>query len=112
MGRFIKGDILAVPFPFSDLQAGKVRPALLVASPVGDEAILCMITSTYRDDGYSIPIVNADFASGRLSHNSYARACHLFTFDVSTINETGRRGTLKPPKLAEIVDKIIQMLKN
>jgi|GEM_PF-6309381 len=28
MGRFVKGDIVILPFPFSDLSASKKRPAL------------------------------------------------------------------------------------
>ena len=29
MGRFVKGDVVVVPFPFSDLSASKRRPALI-----------------------------------------------------------------------------------
>ncbi len=29
MGRFIKGDVVVLPFPFSDLTANKKRPALV-----------------------------------------------------------------------------------
>jgi len=31
MGKFVKGDIVVTPFPFSDLSANKKRPALIVA---------------------------------------------------------------------------------
>ncbi len=45
MGRFVKGDVVIMPFPFSDLSASKKRPALVVASLAGDDVILCQITS-------------------------------------------------------------------
>ncbi len=31
MGRFVKGDVIVLPFPFSDLSASKKRPALVIA---------------------------------------------------------------------------------
>lgn len=45
MGKFVKGDVVVVPFPFSDLSASKRRPALVVATFMGDDVILCQITS-------------------------------------------------------------------
>jgi len=45
MGRFVKGDVVVTPFPFSDLQAVKRRPALVVATFTGDDVLLCQITS-------------------------------------------------------------------
>ena len=29
MGKFVKGDIVVTPFPFSDLTSNKKRPALI-----------------------------------------------------------------------------------
>jgi len=31
VGRFVRGDVVVVPFPFSDLSANKRRPALVIA---------------------------------------------------------------------------------
>jgi mRNA interferase MazF len=45
MGRFIKGDIVVVPFPFSDLSGAQKRPAWVLANLRGDDLILCQITS-------------------------------------------------------------------
>ena len=30
MGKFVKGDVIVVPFPFSDLTANKKRPAFVL----------------------------------------------------------------------------------
>ena len=43
MGKFVKGDVVVVPFPFSDLSASKKRPALVVATLTGNDVILCKI---------------------------------------------------------------------
>ena len=32
MARFIKGDVVIIPFPFSDLSGSKRRPAFVIAS--------------------------------------------------------------------------------
>ena len=31
MGKFVKGDVVIIPFPFSDLTGNKKRPAFVVA---------------------------------------------------------------------------------
>jgi hypothetical protein len=45
MGRFVKGDVVVTPFPFSDLSDSKRRPALVAAALKGGDVILCQITS-------------------------------------------------------------------
>jgi mRNA interferase MazF len=51
MGRFIKGDVVVTPFPFSDLRGENNRPALVVATLKGNDVITCMITSqNIRDE--------------------------------------------------------------
>lgn len=37
MEKFIKGDVVVIPFPFSDLSQSKRRPALVVANLKGDD---------------------------------------------------------------------------
>ncbi len=80
MGKPLAGDVVVLPFPQTNLQAGKRRPAL-----VGDDLILCQITSQSRPDGYSISLTNADFTKGKLAVASFARANRLFTVGQSVI---------------------------
>ena len=45
MERFIKGDVVVVPFPFSDLTAAKIRQDLVIAELSGDDLIKVTIDS-------------------------------------------------------------------
>ena len=56
MEKPVKGDIVVVPFPYSNLSAAKKRPAFVAASLNGEDIILCQITSKSKNDGYSVPI--------------------------------------------------------
>lgn len=64
MGRFVKGDVVVLPFPFSDLSAAKRRPALVLAGLPGDDIILCQITSRAVSNPYAIPLSSSDFTAG------------------------------------------------
>ena len=109
MGRFVKGDIVIMPFPFSDLSASKKRPALVIASLVGDDVILCQITSRPIRDRYALAIEEKDFAKGGLNRASNARPNRLFTADSSLI--LYRAGALSSAKTDLIINTIIEILR-
>lgn len=109
MARFIKGDVIVVPFPFSDLTLAKRRPALVIAELKGDDLILCQITSQWIKDEYAIPMDEADFAEGTLKQRSYIRPNRIFTADSSII--LYKVGRLKQKKIAEAVEKIVYILR-
>ena len=54
MAKFIKGDVVVIPFPFSDLTQTKRRPALVISVLEGDDIILCQITSRTIRDNYML----------------------------------------------------------
>lgn len=45
MGRFIASDVVVTPFPFDDLSAAKLRPALILAETWPNGYVLTAITS-------------------------------------------------------------------
>lgn len=104
MEGLVKGDVVVVPFPFSDLSASKKRPALIVATLRGNDKILCQITSVARTDEYSITLRNQDFKQGRLPHESVIRPNRLFTADNSII--LYKAGSVNTNKTEE-VEKIL-----
>ena len=70
MERFVKGDVVVVPFPFSDLTQAKKRPALVIAELEGNDLILCQITSQSIRDKYTVSIDENDFETGTLRGRS------------------------------------------
>jgi mRNA interferase MazF len=107
LGKFVKGEVVVVPFPFSDLTENKKRPALVVAELQGDDVILCLITSQKAKDSYAISLVKNDFANGSLPHDSNIRPNRLFTADSKIV--LYKAGKLKDSKIQEVIDKIIEI---
>jgi mRNA interferase MazF len=83
MGAFAAGQVVLLPFPFSDLTRSKLRPALLLADAGRDDWIACQITSNPYADPHAILLAPEDFMSGGLQRASYARPGKLFTANTS-----------------------------
>jgi len=110
MERFVKGDVVVIPFPFSDLSQNKKRPAFVLANLHGDDLILCQITSKKVADEYSVEMSNDDFEVGSLIKASNVRTNKLFTADKSII--LYKAGVLKKSKTQRIIDEVIKILLN
>lgn len=108
MERFVKGEVVVLPFPFSDLTQAKRRPALVITELEGDDVILCQITSQWIKDKYSISLREDDFVSGSLKQTSNIRPNRIFTADQRII--LYRAGNIKLEKLTEVINKIIEIL--
>ena len=108
MGGFMKGDVVVLPFPYSDLSAAKKRPALVVAALDGDDVILCQITTQAISDRYAIVLASDDFESGGLRHPSNIRPNRLFTADGAIIHY--RAGVLNGEKFKEVISKLLHII--
>ena len=80
MGTLTKGDVVLFPFPYTDLSDRKLRPCLVLSEEMGDDIVLCQITSQrLRKDEYSVELKQADTTDGTLMIDSYIRANMVFT---------------------------------
>jgi mRNA-degrading endonuclease toxin of MazEF toxin-antitoxin module len=104
VGKPVAGEIVILPFPQTNLQQGKRRPALVVVDLSGDDLILCQITSQIHRDSYSVSLESGDFQSGQLNVQSYIRPNRLFTVEKSVILYTAAR--LTNNKLDETLAKL------
>ena len=110
MEEFVKGEVVVLPFPFSDLTASRKRPALVMATLQGDDVILCQITSEARVDAYSVLLTVNDFVVGSLQQSSMIRPNRIFTADKSII--LYKVGTLKEQKVKEVEEVLMKIFKS
>ncbi len=109
MAVFTEGDLVTIPFPFSDLTATKIRPALVLRALGGDDVILCQITSQFKSDQYSINLRVADLRTGTLKFESRIRPNKLFTASRKIIRQS--IGSISPEKYSEVIQNIKSLLR-
>ena len=94
-----RGDIILVPFPFTDLTATKVRPALVVsADPQKEDVIIAFISSVVstplRDFDLYVSLKDPDCATTGLKVDSVVKLGKLLT--LSSLLILRRLGRLSP----------------
>jgi mRNA-degrading endonuclease toxin of MazEF toxin-antitoxin module len=107
MAEFVKGDIVVIPFPFSDLSGSKHRPALVLSDLPGDDIILCQITSQ-KADSHAVQLDSTYFENGSLPSLSYIRPTRIFTADKNVIIR--KAGAVKKDIHSVVVGKIKEIL--
>ena len=102
----IKGDILLVPFPFSDLTGSKTRPALILAVKDSDIIVAFISTQLHRkeeDDIYLKP--NDD---NGLKKDSFVRLTKVATLDKELA--LGRIGTINSETIRQVNSSLRKIL--
>ncbi len=107
MGAFTAGQVVILPFPFSNLLQNKYRPALLLANAGQGDWIVCQITSKNHDE-QAIQIGLSDFSEGSLQRVSFVRAGKLFTAHETLFS--GVAGQLTNEKYSEIKRAVISLI--
>jgi len=103
--RFKKGDIVLVPFPFTDLSGRKLRPALVLYDS-GFDVIVCFISSVLKvSSGFDIEVLRSE-ANG-LKVNSVIKLTKMATLSRDLV--LGRIGVLEDKYLKEVDEKLKEM---
>ncbi len=102
------GEVVLVPFPFSDLSQSKVRPVVCLADAGRGDWVLCQVTSSPYGDPAAIPLDAPDFASGGLLVASFARPGKLFTAHAGLMVRLV--GVLTPATFARVLSAVVALL--
>lgn len=110
MEEFVKGDIVVLEFPFSNLIRAKRRPSLVIKVPRGEDILVCQITGKSCEKSVEIPIKIEDFYNGSLQVESYLRMDKIFSIEKSLIKY--KAGSLKREKFNQILNSICSFLRS
>lgn len=101
-----KGDIILVPFPFTDLQGNKNRPALvLINSP--EDVTVCFITTQFQwKSEFDVEIIPT--IENGLKRESLIRLNKFATIDKGII--PGKLGELQKDNICKINENLIKIL--
>ncbi|HLC58623.1 MAG TPA: type II toxin-antitoxin system PemK/MazF family toxin [Candidatus Nanoarchaeia archaeon] len=84
-----QGDILLVPFPFSDQSAKKVRPVVIVSNNKlnlsSQDLIVCAITTNIHNDKYTIKIEKSNLEEKNVIEECCIKAENILKIDKKLI---------------------------
>ena len=76
-------DIILLPYPFTDLEGSKVRPAVVISNNnfnrKSEDIIAIPLTTVLKDEPHSVLIYQENLSSGKLLKPSRIRADKIFT---------------------------------
>lgn len=97
-----KGDIVLVPFPFTDLSATKKRPALVLVNGLHDITLAFITTRVHWKKEWDLTLDPTE--KNGLKKKSIIRLAKITTLERELI--LGRLGTISEFKLKELNNKL------
>ncbi len=110
--RLEAGSVVLLPFPYTNLQAGKKRPALVLTDDEynagSPDVVLAFVTSRRQTSEWSLPISGKDLVAGRLVKDSWIRVDRLATVEQGLV--LGVVGRLKPTVFKRVRRLVVELL--
>ena len=102
-----KGDIVLLPFPFTDLSGIKNRPALILAEGESDITVSFITTQLKWQEDFDVKIEPSQ--SNGLKRISLIRLSKLATIDKDLV--IGRLGNLSHDELSNVDKNLVKIFK-
>jgi mRNA interferase MazF len=83
-----RGDLLLVPFPFSDLSATKRRPVLALTAPDSYGDFIALPVTSRPQTEHGLLIAASDLVIGSLPAASWVRTNRIVTLNTSLVVKT------------------------
>ena len=105
MKKYKQGDIVFIPFPYTDLSGTKKRPVIIISKDKINKQnyIVAKITSVIRNDQFSFLIKTTDIDK-KLKRRSEVRTNEIFTVNKSIIIK--KLASFKKELLKQLTEKI------
>lgn len=103
--KYHQGDIVLLPYPYTDLSEIKQRPAVIISKDAINKQnyIVAKITSVIHADNFSFPIAPSDI-NQELRFDSEVRTNELFTVNAAIIIK--KFASFKKESLRRLIDCI------
>ncbi|MBU2477005.1 type II toxin-antitoxin system PemK/MazF family toxin [Candidatus Micrarchaeota archaeon] len=107
-----QGDIILLPFPYSDLTSFKKRPALVLSNDnfnrSSGDLICCLVTTNPEKEKFSVFVDNSDMLNGKLPFKSKIKPFRLFTVDKKIV--LNKLCSLKKMKFNLVVNSLHEIV--
>ena len=106
MATFSQGDVVKVPFPYTDKATRQSRPALVVSAPDLQQRhnlIWVLMITSAENRGWSSDVAISALSRAGLPAPSVIRTAKIATIDAS---DATRLGTISEAQLKQVMDRI------
>ena len=103
-----RGDLIGIPFPYSDLTTKKRRPVLVLTSPDRHGDFVCLAVTSVPTVEVAVAIDQKSMETGHLPMRSWIRCDKIFTLSENIIAKN--YGTVCDTALQDVMERVCKYL--
>jgi mRNA interferase MazF len=96
------GDVVLIPFPYSDLESSKKRPVLVLTAPDRNGDFIALAITSAQVHDHAVEIGAASLTVGTLPRRGWVRLDKIFTLSADGILKTF--GAVTASSLRDVLD--------